>query len=79
MTQPGPKAVPCPECGEQLWFYRIYQDDLMLDSEGQPIEIKDISDDPWDLEEVACPSCGHKPKYRWREGGLGHRIIILDA
>ncbi|KKL53151.1 hypothetical protein LCGC14_2278290 [marine sediment metagenome] len=71
-------VVPCPKCGEPLWFYRIYQVDLMLDREGDPIEIGDIADDPWDHEEVACPSCGHKPKYHWEETGLGH-IIILNV
>ncbi|KKM28242.1 hypothetical protein LCGC14_1566560 [marine sediment metagenome] len=75
---PEPKGIPCPKCGEVLWFYRIYQEELMLDREGDPIEIWDIEDEEWDYEEVACPSCGYKPKYRWQETGLGYNII-LDA
>lgn len=73
---PEPKTVTCPRCGEQLWFYRIYQEVLIFDREGDPIEIQDIEDTGWDHEEVACPNCDHKPKYEWQETGLGNVIVL---
>ncbi len=58
----------CPECGEQLWFYRIYQERL---TEGE--DILDIEGAEWDHEEVACPDCDYKPLYKW-DG----EAIVLD-
>lgn len=60
--------VPCPKCGEPLWFYRIYQETLI---EGEDILNIDFAE--WDHEEVACPSCDYKPEYKWS----GEAIILV--
>ena len=61
-------VVPCPKCGEPLWFYRIYQEPL---TEGE--DILNIEYAEWDHEEVACPSCNYRPEYKWD----GEAVILV--
>ncbi|KKN36026.1 hypothetical protein LCGC14_0777650 [marine sediment metagenome] len=61
-------TVPCPKCGEPLWFYRIYQEQLIEDEDILNIECAE-----WDHEEVACPICDYKPKYKW----VGEAIVLV--
>ncbi|KKL26676.1 hypothetical protein LCGC14_2392930 [marine sediment metagenome] len=60
--------IPCPKCGIPLWFYRIYQEPL---TKGE--DILNIEYAEWDNEEVACPSCNHKPAYKWD----GEAIVLV--
>lgn len=65
---PDEVNVPCPKCGEPLWFYRIYQEELI---EGE--DILNIEYAEWDHEEVACPNCNYTPAYKWD----GEAIVLV--